>query len=573
MECTLDGAGRLLDVGTSWAGLGYSDGQPAGQLWFELIHEEERASCQQLLDELETSANARKSVLARTQTASGSFAWMRWLLSKTGTEQIHCYVMDVRAEHEMFEQYRLGIEASPTGLLMVDEDGILCLVNRQIEQMFGHERGSLLGQKVEMLIPGRFRSGHPAMRKRFQGAPESRAMGHGRELYGIRKDGTEFAIEIGLNPLATETGSRVLASIVDVTERKRQEAELRNRVTELQRYQKEMDLLSEMSSLLQHALHENEAHEIVAGFGKQLLPSIDVSIYALKSSRDALELKSHWGDRDLPDRFGAQECWALRRTQVHRAYPDHDNTHSSPHCLHGSDVLDAWQTCVPMSAHGQSSGVVSLSYATEMPELERKNLERVGKAIADQLALALSNIQLREGLRALAIRDPLTGLYNRRYLEESVERELNRAQRRKSAVSVLMVDIDHFRRFNETHGHQGADEALARFGAMLKESIRKEDIACRFGGEEFVLLLPDCHHEDGIVRADELCRKVADSPIGFTLSIGVAEWPLHGLTWNTVLRTADQALYQAKANGRNTVHSPTGSVPAHAPAKGTDVPS
>ncbi len=145
----------------------------------------------------------------------------------------------------------------------------------------------------------------------------------------------------------------------------------------------------------------------------------------------------------------------------------------------------------------------------------------------------------------------MTGLFNRRYLEESVKRELQRAKRRESEVSVLMIDIDHFKRFNDTHGHQTGDEALSEVGRLLLDSIREEDIACRFGGEEFVVLMPDCSREDAFTRAERLREVIANRPVGVTLSIGVSAWPNDGRTWEMVLKKADEALYDAKSNGRN----------------------
>ncbi|MEZ4226090.1 MAG: diguanylate cyclase [Polyangiaceae bacterium] len=459
------------------------------------------------------------------------------------------------SESEQLALYRLGIEAAPTGLLMVDGRGCICLVNRQIERMFGYSSEELLGQSVDVLIPHRFRAAHSGEVRRFFTTPTAeRAHGQGRDLFGVRKDGSEFAVEIGLNPLPGEEGARVLASVVDITARKAQELELRARVAELQRYQEEMDLLSEMSSLLQHALREQEAHDIVAGFGRRLLRSVDVAVYSLRASRDTLELKSHWGDEAVPDGFSVAECWAMRRTQVHRAEAEHADRFS-PRCAHGPSAVAPWQTCIPMSAHGQSSGVLSLSSSRPVSDPERRNLEQVGQAIADQLALALSNIRLRESLRDLAIRDPLTGLLNRRYLQECVARELPRAERHDSPVSVWMIDIDYFKRFNDTHGHLAADEALVRFGKMLLDAVRDEDVACRFGGEEFVVLLPDCRREDAAARAEQLRQRVVDSRLGFTLSIGVSEWPRDGRSWDVVLRKADDAVYVAKAAGRNQVHA------------------
>jgi len=457
------------------------------------------------------------------------------------------------------EQYRLGVEASPTGLLMVSGSGRITMVNRQVEAMFGYDRSELLGARVEMLIPERFRAGHPQMMQRYLKSPSTRFMGQGRDLFGVRKDGTELAIEIGLNPSREGNGDYVLASIVDVTERKKQEAELRERVTELQRYQAEMGLLSEMSSLLQHAICPEEAHQIVSIFGEKLLPCEDatccVSVYLTRASRDGLERKAHWGQGDPVGRFLPEECWGLRRSQTHFSGRD-GAAPAFPRCAHIKD--GTWHMCIPMSAHGQSIGLISMGGHLPPSTAVRMGKERIGKAIADQLALAVSNLNLRESLSALAVKDPLTGLFNRRHMEASVTREVARAKRDDRPLSLLMLDVDHFKAFNDTHGHQTADQALVELASRMKSHFRESDIACRYGGEEFLVVLPDCPRDQGYALAESFRAAVGTSSIhDITVSIGVAEYPGDGHNWDIVLRKADSALYEAKAGGRNRVELAT----------------
>jgi diguanylate cyclase (GGDEF)-like protein len=181
--------------------------------------------------------------------------------------------------------------------------------------------------------------------------------------------------------------------------------------------------------------------------------------------------------------------------------------------------------------------------------------------MADQIALALSNLRLQESLREQAIRDPLTGLFNRRYMQESLDRELRRAQRRRMPMGVIMIDIDHFKRFNDTFGHAAGDELLREMGTFLQGQTRAEDIACRYGGEEFALILLDASAEDTEERAKLLREEAArlrveygHEPLGnITISVGVAVFPDHGGAAETLLKAADAALYRAKAGGRDRV--------------------
>ena len=186
-------------------------------------------------------------------------------------------------------------------------------------------------------------------------------------------------------------------------------------------------------------------------------------------------------------------------------------------------------------------------------------LGRPAIAVGERISLALANLRLREALRSQSIRDPLTGLFNRRYMEESLERELRRAVRNKLSVALLMVDIDHFKPFNDTFGHQAGDMLLRAMGDFLSERTRGQDVACRYGGEEFAIILSGATVEAATTRAallrDDLNHLVvqhAGQVLGkVTVSIGISGFPDHGDTAAALLQAADQALYRAKTEGRN----------------------
>jgi len=167
-------------------------------------------------------------------------------------------------------------------------------------------------------------------------------------------------------------------------------------------------------------------------------------------------------------------------------------------------------------------------------------------------------------LRELSVRDPLTGLFNRRYMEETFDREIQRAIRKQQPLSVIMADIDGFKAINDSAGHVLGDKALVRISAYLMSNIRASDVACRFGGDEFCLILPDCTLVEGIQRANALCRGIEtlrfdggelENISGFTMSFGVAALPENGVTREALLGAADSALYSAKRAGRNRVNS------------------
>jgi diguanylate cyclase (GGDEF)-like protein len=186
---------------------------------------------------------------------------------------------------------------------------------------------------------------------------------------------------------------------------------------------------------------------------------------------------------------------------------------------------------------------------------------QLAEVLAKQVALALGNLKLKESLKNQSICDPLTGLFNRRYMEESLEREFSRANRNKSSVAILMMDLDHFKRFNDTFGHQAGDTLLRALGDLLKRSTRGQDIACRYGGEEFVLVLTDSNLAGAVQRAEILRQQVKQLSVEYagqllgavSVSVGVAFFPDHGTTMSDVLRASDQALYCAKREGRDRV--------------------
>jgi diguanylate cyclase (GGDEF)-like protein len=187
---------------------------------------------------------------------------------------------------------------------------------------------------------------------------------------------------------------------------------------------------------------------------------------------------------------------------------------------------------------------------------------KLAATLADQLALAQADIRLREELRAQALRDGLTGLNNRRFLDEVGDKLCQQTVRRGGQLGVIMLDLDHFKALNDAHGHAAGDAALRRTGQLIAEGLRRSDICCRYGGEEFALILPDCSLENAAMRAEHLRRRIEREPDAagvphVTASLGVAALPASGTSMRELLRAADEALYRAKAGGRNRVETAT----------------
>lgn len=212
---------------------------------------------------------------------------------------------------------------------------------------------------------------------------------------------------------------------------------------------------------------------------------------------------------------------------------------------------------VPLVAQGVTHGVLHLA-APEGADITPE-IVRLTNSVAEHTSLALANLELREDLRHQAIRDPLTGLYNRRYLIEAFDHELSRATRRQRQLGVLMIDVDHFKSFNDRYGHDAGDFVLSELRLLLRKNIRCEDIPCRYGGEELVLLLPETGRADALMLSEKLGELVRNNNFFFggrnlgsvTLSIGVASFPDSAATVDELIKCADKALYKAKNRVRD----------------------
>jgi diguanylate cyclase (GGDEF)-like protein len=285
----------------------------------------------------------------------------------------------------------------------------------------------------------------------------------------------------------------------------------------------------------------------------------------VNASRNVAESMAAWGGA-LPGEsvFAPDDCWALRRSRLHAA----PNLEFGQRCPHVAAPDVSGYLCVPLLAQGEALGILHLRTLRQDPTGQKNpsllftdSGRRLATAVAEQIGLALANLRLRETLRQQSIRDALTGLFNRRFLEESLDREIRRAARGNRPLSVLMMDLDHFKRFNDTFGHDAGDLLLRELGALLQQNVRGSDVACRFGGEEFALILPDASPATAQERGEVLRRaakhldlKHAGQSLGtVTLSVGVAAFPEHADTPASLIRAADQALYRAKAAGRDRV--------------------
>jgi diguanylate cyclase (GGDEF)-like protein len=312
--------------------------------------------------------------------------------------------------------------------------------------------------------------------------------------------------------------------------------------------------LFEMTEMLQSALDHTDANAVLRATAGELIPEFGGALYVFNNSRDRLTLSTTWGrpeNEPLPDTIGLQQCWALKRGKSHINRPD-----SHKLCCEHHGVSD-YALEIPMIARGEILGLLQIYCDGDQAEERLQGIAGIGAALADAMSLALSNIALRDKLRSQALRDPLTGLYNRRYMEDALERVVRLAERERTEVSVIMIDLDHFKRLNDQHGHAKGDAVLRDSAAAIINQLRETDIACRYGGEELIVVLPNCGLEMAAAKAERIRASIEalSEPNGaqVSASLGVACVPITSNSSRDLLANSDAALYRAKQEGRNRV--------------------
>jgi diguanylate cyclase (GGDEF)-like protein len=332
---------------------------------------------------------------------------------------------------------------------------------------------------------------------------------------------------------------------------------LESRAAELAARNREITLFGRMNEFLQASGTEADAYAVISQTVSELFPEASGALFVFSASRNMLEAAMAWGSSPPANVvFTPDECWALRRGQGHL-----DAGHG-PRCGHVTDSGHMY-LCLPMVAHGETLGLLHIANGApanrEVDEKLMAEKYRLGKNLSEHMGLAIANLRLRETMRNASIRDPLTGLFNRRYMEEVLSQEFLRAKRNATRIAVIILDIDHFKRFNDNFGHDAGDAVLRELGLFLKDRIRGSDIACRYGGEEFVVILSPSTMEGARQRAEQLredakrlsVRHAHQNLGAITLSLGLAVFPEHGSEAEVIVKAADIALYQAKRGGRD----------------------
>jgi diguanylate cyclase (GGDEF)-like protein/PAS domain S-box-containing protein len=551
-----------------------SGSMPSNLQLVSMVHPDDRSAFAGMLED----AIARGVVFDTTIRITRPDAEQRWVRCRLApqVDEVGTVVAllgtlfdetDQRRAKDRSERLAAIVESSDDAIIAKSLDGIILEWNAGAERMYGYQPAEVIGRAISILAPADRPDEMPALLERVTRGLRVEHI----ETVRVHKDGSNIDVSITVSPLRDSEGTIMGASTIarDIGDAKRAGVDLAtaNRgiaihADELERRNHSLTLMNTMSEMLGSIESEAEAYQIVEDFGTQLFPNVSGTILITNPSGTLLEAVGRWGNEvhreaEMPP----ADCWAVRRGRI-CGRPSALNT---PRCRHITEALDAY-LCVPLIAQGRTIGVMHLVAPAvngeDNPQLD-PSTETVSATFMESLALALANFRLREMLQVQSIRDPLTGLFNRRFMDDALDRELKRAVRRERPFGLLMIDIDHFKRWNDTFGHDAGDVLIREVSRVLEQHTRGEDIASRYGGDEFLVALPETSLEVCIRRAEELHLAIRnldvhhrDRVLGtITVTIGVASYPENTADPEGLTRAADQAMYSGKRAGRDTTES------------------
>ncbi len=474
------------------------------------------------------------------------------------------------------ETFRNIFENSVEGIFQISIQGNIITANPAMAAMFGFRSADRLMAEISDFWQQLCYN--PEQFKEIIIRLEEKNVLHEYQFQLNKKDQTSFWCSFNAKAYRNESGSiaYIEGFLSDITQRRiAQEAlershrelekrveertkELSNWVKDLEQTNFENALLRKMSEMIQVCHTSEEIYDVAQEYCIQFFPKTSGRVYVMDDSHSVLQSMVSWGDLNHDTiSFQKQDCWALRRSKPY--FMQKAKRGLACNHLTGSSVEES--LCAPMIVQEDILGMLHIESRFK-DFLESK--QSLALIITEHLSLALINMRLRESLRLQSIQDPLTGLYNRRFLDESLRREAYSMKRHNFSIGILMMDIDHFKKVNDTHGHDFGDATLRALGAFLKKNTRQSDIACRYGGEEFVIILIKTTLKETIQTAEKLLTNIRENLVivhnkirlSITVSIGVSLCPIHGIKIEDAMKAADKALYQAKNMGRNQVTWP-----------------
>ncbi|WP_133129878.1 diguanylate cyclase [Legionella yabuuchiae] len=458
-------------------------------------------------------------------------------------------------------RFRNALECAPIGMAIRGLDGTVLQANQSLSDLLGYSPKEMKELTNSNLIhPDDITLVEETEQQLIHGKIESKQ----QEVRLVHKHGSTLWCLLSESLILDHQGNPngLITQINDISRWKHDEQEkaqmhkqMSNALVVLKLRDKENAYLNKMNEMLLTCHNAEEAYEIIFITAKNLFSELSGGLAMYNHNNETMETLYQWGeDHNLKTEFLRKECWALRNGNIyHIKYPEH-----SMLCSHFQTPPSGSYTDFPLLVNENTIGLLTIS----CPKGESLgNKKQLAITFSENIKLALANIHLREALRHQATRDGLTGLYNRRYLDETLPRELEQLKRDNYFLTLAIIDIDDFKSCNDQYGHDAGDEVLKFIGKELQQGIRAGDIPCRFGGDEFVILFINAESETAKNRVDEIISRINSTRIQFQdealpqihLSAGLATAPDYAVSADELMRAADDALYKAKKSGKNCV--------------------
>ncbi len=515
--------------------------------------------------------------------------WRSWLLLLFGIAMssiVTAYInIRRKADRSLLESEKFSrslFEAAPDAEFVINQQGQIVRLNAVAGDMFACSHDELLAQSSENIIAPDSRLSWRDSLQRFFAQPSARFTIHSTDLAAVRKDGHTFPVDVVLSPFNMANTTLAIAIFRDVSERETNikqieslntsleqrvhertqelqetQIELTALVSALERKNHEISLLSELSEYLDSSNNLDEVQITLQQFLPHMLSDTRGQVFFYNEPSRHMKPVVLWGSPELPmNPIVNEDCWSIKRNR-----PYIWSSTAMLRCAHCNDESSERYVCAPIIRQGNLLGFLHVRSEQHVHE-KWDSLVRTVLGVADQLSHVLTSLILRESLQQQAVRDVLTGLFNRRFLDETLQRELTRARRGQETIAIAMIDIDFFKKVNDTYGHSAGDTVLETIANHMQNHVRASDIVGRFGGEEFMIIMPDTDQSGAVQRLETMRELIATSTIAHqqlrigpvTISIGIAfclPSSQPDLTAAALIEMADKALYQSKQQGRN----------------------
>ena len=565
----IDKQGRPLDVNDAYCRMiGYSRdellGMSVSDVEAEETHEETARHIQRVM---ETGSDIFET---RHRRKDGSVIEIEVCVSYYPIEEgrFFSFLRDItyrkRVEGSLLKLSR-AVEQSASTIIITNDKGDIEYANPKFTETTGYTVEEAKGQNPHVLKSGKT---SPEVYKRLWETITSGREWRG-EFCNKKKNGEIYYESASIAPIKNKKGviTHFVAVKEDITLQKHREEELRRTVEEKKKSIEDLQHLMEFSHLMREEIVEGVLIKNMARVLKERFNPDFLAVIILNKEENSIGVPvtdpaTPWNEVvSQAVMLDPTLCRVMRTGYM--AVVNDINMDTCCECLL-LKMKDGGYACFPLLAGGVAVGAVMMA-KHERDYWNSSEKQGLISAYIGLAAASLENVRLINQTKRLAITDALTGVYNRKFFGESLEKQLSLAKRYKEALTVIMADVDHFKRFNDTYGHTAGDRVLQQVSKMLGAAIRESDILCRYGGEEFVIVMPRTNTTESYEKAEKIRRHIESarftdvapgSTLGITISIGIASFPEHGAEYTVLVDAADSALYKAKKNGRNRVEMP-----------------